>query len=130
MKTTPLIVVIGAVTEDCAALGGILRRREWKLACFRTHRDALLVLRRAWVVICDAELPDGGWRDVLRNIGPRANSPLLIVAGRLADDRLWAEVLNEGGHDVLAKPFRPAEVLQSVTSACRWREDHASGNGR
>jgi hypothetical protein len=33
------------------------------------------------------------------------------VISRLADEYLWAEVLNLGGHDVLAKPLRQAEVL-------------------
>lgn len=56
------------------------------------------------------------------NLGTMADPPLLIVAAYLADNRLWAEVLNEGGHDVLAKPFRATEVLQSLTSGFRWRE--------
>jgi hypothetical protein len=45
--------------------------------------------------------------------------PLLIVASRLADEYLWAEVLNLGGHDVLAKPFQGAEVQWVLESA--WR---------
>jgi len=38
--------------------------------------------------------------------------PLLIVTSRLADERLWAEVLNLGAHDVLAKPFNAEEVVR------------------
>jgi DNA-binding response OmpR family regulator len=40
----------------------------------------------------------------------------------LADERLWAEVLNLGAYDLLAKPFDVREVLHAVTTACRRRE--------
>jgi len=46
----------------------------------------------------------------------------LIVASRLADDRLWAEALNLGAWDVLAKPFDRREVFRSVKSA--WQHWH------
>ena len=41
----------------------------------------------------------------------------LIVTSRLADDRLWAEALNLGAYDVLAKPFERMELVRSVSSA-------------
>ena len=50
------------------------------------------------------------------------NAPSLIVASRLADDRLWGEALNLGAWDVLAKPFDPTEVIRSLHSA--WRRWH------
>jgi DNA-binding response OmpR family regulator len=40
--------------------------------------------------------------------------PTLIVTSRLADDELWAEVLNLGAYDVLAQPFDPDEVYRVV----------------
>jgi len=119
---SPFIVVITAVPEDCITLCDILGHLERDVVSFTTLREAAAVLGRASVVLCDAELPDGGWRDVMRSLGTMGDPPLLIVTARLADNRLWAEVLNEGGHDVLAKPFRPTEVLQSITSSCRWQE--------
>ncbi len=39
------------------------------------------------------------------------------MTDRLADERLWSEVLNLGGYDVLLKPFEPGEVLRVVNSA-------------
>jgi len=53
------------------------------------------------------------------------HSPLLIVTSRLADERLWPEVLNVGGWDVLAKPFDRKEVIRVVESAWRhWQDQH------
>jgi hypothetical protein len=43
--------------------------------------------------------------------------PRLIVTAPLADEHLWAEVLNLDGFDVLAQPFRPDEVKRVIESA-------------
>ena len=53
------------------------------------------------------------WLEYLESL---PNPPLLIVTSRLADERLWAEVLNLGAWDVLAKPFDDGEVLRTVQS--------------
>jgi len=49
--------------------------------------------------------------------------PKLIVTWRLADERLWAEVLNLGGFDVLGQPLYAREVLHSINSACSQRDE-------
>ncbi len=45
--------------------------------------------------------------------------PPLIVSSCLADDRLWVEVLDLGGYDLLMKPFTPVEVMRVVEMAAR-----------
>jgi len=54
---------------------------------------------------------------MLEQVGCLPSPPLLIVSSRLADERLWAEALNLGAWDVLAKPFDKREVIRAVTSA-------------
>jgi len=51
------------------------------------------------------------------------------VADRLADDRLWAEVLNLGAYDLLIKPFDTQEVLRTVGLACKTGQNHSAGAG-
>lgn len=70
------------------------------------------------IVICEGELPDGTWRDFLACEGADGERALLIVTSRLADVRLWAEVLNLGGFDVIAKPFVSAELRRVLITAC------------
>jgi DNA-binding response OmpR family regulator len=43
--------------------------------------------------------------------------PCVIVTSRLASDRLWMELLNEGAFDLLSKPFDPSEVMRIIHSA-------------
>ena len=63
------------------------------------------------VVICERSLPDGDWKDLL------GKTPRLIVTSRVANEALWAEVLNLGGYDVLAQPFDELEVRRVVALA-------------
>lgn len=79
-------------------------------------RDGLVQLSAVAhrVLICDSDLTDGSWRDLLNELATMPNPPKLIVTSRLADEQLWAEVLNLGGYDVLAKPFESEEVVRVV----------------
>ena len=53
--------------------------------------------------------------------------PNLIVTARLANDELWAEVLNLGGYNVLAQPFDQQEVYHVVFQA--WHEQKRRARG-
>lgn len=65
----------------------------------------------------ECKLPDGNWLEILDQISGRTEKCFLIVTSRLADASLWAEVLNLGGYDLLAKPFNRQEVRHVLTSA-------------
>ena len=69
------------------------------------------------VVITERDLAVGNWKDVLKVMHGLREPPLLVVISRLADNNLWAEALNLGVYDVLAKPLVPEEVVRVLTSA-------------
>jgi len=71
------------------------------------------------LVVCERDLPPGSWRDVLDQVTILPDPPSLIVTSRLADARLWAEALNLGAFDVLAKPFDSTEAMRVIGAA--WR---------
>jgi DNA-binding response OmpR family regulator len=121
------VLSISATPEDYHALRTILNDSLWQIAKAATCKEAIARLGRKHmpVVVCECNLPDGSWRDILNHISEFADPPVLIVTSRLADERLWAEVLNLGGFDVLAKPFRESEVKYAVTAACR-QKHHTS----
>lgn len=57
--------------------------------------------------------------------------PNLIVFSRLADESLWAKVLNLGGFDVLMMPFEPEEVLRVTFAAwSRWECDSVASTAK
>ncbi len=85
----------------------------------RTLASALTVLRRTRIpiVICDRDEQSDAWRQILQATRNLAAPPCLIVTSRLADDRQWAELLNAGAFDLLAKPFEKSNVIRIVQSA-------------
>lgn len=95
----------------------------------------LLRKQRFSVVACERDLLPGSWRDFLEFILKIPEPPALIVTSRLADDYLWAEALNLGAYDVLAKPFDPAEVMRTlglagcIGQAVRKSTAHTRNNG-
>ncbi|HLJ14958.1 MAG TPA: response regulator [Bryobacteraceae bacterium] len=116
-KATLLSVL--ANEQDYVALESIVTAFRWTVRRASGCREARNILRRTnvSVVLCDQNLPDGSWKQMLREIAGLKNAPILIVASTLADEALWAEVLNLGGYDLLSKPFRADEVLRTITSA-------------
>jgi DNA-binding response OmpR family regulator len=92
-----------------------------KLAAVGTRQEAMSFLRldRVPVIVCERDLPDGNWKDILGYAAAFPNPPALVVTSRLADEYLWAEVLNLGGYDLLAKPFSEPEVKRVLAAALR-----------
>ena len=121
------LLLISADDGDLRALHRILCK-ECTLHHAATCVDGRTSLRRVapWVVVCDEVLADGDWRDVLGDLQSGQQGPPLVVISRLADERLWAEVLNLGAYDLLTKPFVAVEVTRVVRMAAR----HGSRSGR
>jgi DNA-binding response OmpR family regulator len=97
-----------------------------------TYREALAFAREndTSVVICERYLTDGDWKLVLSEFDRLPVRPTLIVTSRLADEELWAEVLNLGGYDVLAQPFDSDEVYRSVFLAWQaWKRRARTSTG-
>lgn len=116
------VLLIGPLVEDHVSLQHILGRSNWLFRKVSTCREALAHVRQydTAVVICERDLPDGDWRLMMSKFESLPLRPNLIVTSRLADDLLWAEVLNLGGYDVLAQPIDSAEVCRVVFLA--WHE--------
>jgi hypothetical protein len=98
-----------------------------------TLSEAQTVLReyRIAVVLCDNDSMSGAYPGMLECLAGSPDSPLLIVTSRLADERLWVEMLNLGAYDVLAKPFDLKEVVWTIGSAwLRWADRQNSAVNR
>jgi len=105
--------------EDHECLQSIFSHSKWKLCKASTLASALAMLgeQEMPVILCERDLLPGTWRDMLAPISDSPSRPLLLVSSRLADEQLWAEALNLGAYDVLAKPFDSREVFRSVSLA-------------
>src|ERR1035438_1425415 len=108
------VLSISPLDEDQLELLAIIGHSTWMLFTARNLRTALAVLneRDISVVLCERDLLPGTYSDVLEHLRSLPRSPSLIVTSRLADDQLWAEALNLGAWDVLAKPFTPSGMFR------------------
>src|ERR1700737_3796150 len=121
-------LAISSNEADLGFLRNMFDDSNWKLFTAQTYKEAMaqLSLERMPIVLCEGQLPDGNWKDVLSQLAPILNRPRLIVISRCADEKLWAEVLNMGGFDLLVTPFREEEVGFAIGSAwLDWKNEHS-----
>ena len=116
-----VLLTVSPDRNDPCTLESILD--DWTVKSVPTCSEALALLRRGdcALVLAEKELPDGRWHDLLTAMRSLDHTPPLIVMSKLADESLWAEVLREGGFDVLAKPLEKSEVRRICPGAVRSR---------
>lgn len=104
-----------------------LKACQWTLRFARSGSEARAVLNAEDIplVIVDGDAESSFWRDLLEPspLPKDAGKPKFVVASREADVRLWAEVLNLGGFDLLIKPLDADEVAWLAKSALADRND-------
>ena len=116
------ILAVSASETDQQALSRILAPMRWAVHRAYSRVQAIEIMRRKSisVVLCDSDLPDGSWKDILHESVREPNPPYVIVTTPISHDApLWSEVLNLGEYEVLAKPFDPREVFHSINTCCR-----------
>jgi DNA-binding NtrC family response regulator len=130
------VALVGLDAQDQASLKMILRGFQsphapaftWHVQPEPSVQSVLEAIDRApiAIVICDRDWVEDDWKSLLDQFAGLDRPPMLIVTSRLADDRLWAEALNLGAYDVIAKPFDASEVVRIAGLACaHW--NHCDG---
>jgi DNA-binding response OmpR family regulator len=119
------LLVVSPFTDDFSAVRQILQNPCWQISHARNLEEAAISLKQmvASVVLCERDLPDGNWKDILPLTRELTVVPSVLVVSRHADDSLWADVLSCGGYDVLPKPFDRREVVRVISMA--WRQCYA-----
>lgn len=119
--------------EDLSFLQYMFDDANWKLYQAHTYREAMSQLSRETVpvIICECQLPDGSWKDVLSQTAPLPERPRLIVVSKQADEPLWSEVLALGGFDLLATPLKETEAAYVIGAAwLDWKNEHECADRR
>jgi DNA-binding NtrC family response regulator len=126
------ILAIGLSEQDRDRAQEILAPRGWELREISSYFALAEQLRRHRfaAALCESELIDGTWRDVLEELMVQAPAPPMIVTSFLADASLWAEVLNCGGFDVVRVPFETEELARVATMAAAGNRPVSAGSLR
>ena len=119
-------LLISPFEQDHVYFGNIFSRTNWKLFRANSREEAFAVLARHQVpvIVAEERLGLADWKDILHSMQHMDRAPKLVVASALSDGDLWADVLNLGGYDVLARPFDQREVLHCISTAwLAWKEE-------
>ncbi len=106
--------------ERSSALVNHLARMDANILTARSCGEAARVLRdepEVRLVLTDLVLPDGSWFDVLNRVGDVKGDATVVVCARVADERLWTQVLEAGGFDLLVEPYQGHEVQRILEAA-------------
>jgi DNA-binding NtrC family response regulator len=117
------LTVITQNPDDSAVLQQIAASYGWRISIVGSSDAAIALLKQqpTPVVICDRDLSDEAWRDVLAKIAALPQAVCVLLASSVIDDYLWHQVIQHNGYDVVVKPFRPEELRRAVTFAWSWR---------
>jgi DNA-binding NtrC family response regulator len=107
--------------EDRVSLSAIASREGWSLRMASHCDSALEILRHhpADLIVCARDVKPSGWRDALTAMAAQAPGTCLILVSPETDDRLWLEVIERGGFDVVTTPLHAARVVQAVRQALK-----------
>jgi FixJ family two-component response regulator len=118
MQKIPLIIVTSRA-EDVADLKAILHDTPWELAGIPRIEDAAIALKEASapILLFDRDTAGACWQDTMKRLIKSRRSACVILLSSVADQYLWDEVVQQGGFDVLARPFRKEQVLSALVFA-------------
>ncbi len=122
------VLLLSPRPEDHQYFQHLFDHTNWRLCHAYTLEEALAELERQAlpVVVTEEKLGKAGWQEVLCGTQHLPAPPKLIITSSAADTHLWAEVLNLGGYDVLAKPFDDGEVYHTISLAwLAWKLERA-----
>ena len=132
-ERTAAVLAVSPSPAERVRLRKILSQENWQLYEASDCCEALALVRdqSVPVLLCERDHADGNWEDLLNTTASLPAPPNLIVFSRLADESVWAKVLNLGGFDVLMTPFEPEEVLRVAFSAwSRWERGFAASTAK
>ena len=92
------------------------KRSGWELKRARSVEQSLHTLDTfpARLVIYDWTPEDDDWRSAIDRLSTRPEHPCILLASRVIDEYLWAELVTHGGFDVIHRSADPEQVIRAV----------------
>jgi DNA-binding NtrC family response regulator len=120
------VLLISPDSRDHTLIRHVFNRSNWVLHECRTVEEGLRFLAHhpVPVVITEERLGSADWKAILSAVSNSARPPKVIVTSHHAEPSLWAEVINLGGYDVLAKPWNERELFHAISQAwLAWKHE-------
>lgn len=69
------------------------------------------------LLLVDAELPDGSWRNLMLFVQNSGMISEMIICSARPDQGLWADVIQCGAYDLITEPYADQEVHRIIENA-------------
>jgi DNA-binding NtrC family response regulator len=114
------VLVVGSDVGNRTALVNILEEcgLEPVIASNVEEAGNILARRPTHVVFCEDNLPDGSFREILRLVRATRPDSQVVVSSKLGDVDQYIEAMILGAFDFIAPPYRDADVISVIDSAC------------
>lgn len=120
MKTVRSVLLVHNEPDAFCGLEETLREQEIQ-TCHAHHcaeaRSMLRALCPVDLVLTDAALTDGTWRDVIRLVHKLAKDTPVIVMSRVVSMSLYLDTQDGGAADFIVPPMAPHDLAYALTGA-------------
>jgi DNA-binding NtrC family response regulator len=115
------VLVVMPNPPDRARFANIAARTDWEVHMASTSDSAAEILKHhpADVIVCDRDVKPAGWRVAIEELAARSPASRFILSSPANDDRLWLEVIERGGFDVVTTPLHQERVIRAIQQAIR-----------
>lgn len=105
--------------------------RGWEIRLARTVERGLQVLGefRASVAIYDWPATEQDWRCDVDRLTALADHPCVLLASRVDDEYLCAELVRHGGFDVIPRSADADRLIRNIEFACFFRSSSQTARG-
>lgn len=118
------LLLFSSRAEDSSELKEVLRGTPWELTAVARLEDAVALLTAASVpiLLLDRDAPgacgqDACWQDTMKRLIEARKNACVVLLSSVSDQYLWEEVVQQGGFDLLTRPFRKEQVLAALLFA-------------
>ncbi len=116
MHKLPLFIVTSR-PEDMAELASLLEETPWELIDASQDPSASLKAAAVPILLFDRDTAGACWQVSMRRLVKSRRGVCVVLLSNVSDQYLWDEVVQHGGFDLLARPFRKEQVLSTLMFA-------------
>jgi DNA-binding response OmpR family regulator len=122
------ILVVRVPLTDLFLLERLAKQQAWDVRSTTSSREGCRLASQSHfeLILCDCNQAEYHWRGVIERLAASSPRSCILLVSPVSDDYLRRDVLQQGGHDVLVRPFREESTLHSVKAASCFV---SSGNG-
>ena len=119
------VLLVSPHSFDKALLERAISPPKWNVIQVHTCEEAVAVMASVLVpvVICDREIAGGHWRQTMKIIFSSPHPAPVLLAADEYDWQLWVETIDNGGFELIIRPFHGIEE-KLVAAKRHWKRGH------